>query len=446
MEAIKEYLKYFDDVNETFFNDVKPIVQHMQNCKCKCCGSNMFRDNRCAYCMSVSKDVEEQLKKLETLLGKYSDTIENLPFREKMIINNFLNLLTSMDTVKSELVEDFLKKYDYREKYNVVFEAALRNMKNMLIENVELSSQQLSIIESQLLFSKYRWAEVYKPYEKSQKNGENKYALLFLFFVKNAGTQKNQISYDAFRQLVINFTNAEITRTLGYDRGGLCEVINEPEKERNDNHFKTLAYHEYDKIVLSEEIIRNLYEGKNFNIIDTIAHELTHMKQYYYGFMYGNHFKDKILSMYLPDYYDTNYYRTSFEKEAYIQGYAGCYDLLKAININPDLAYQGVESSYLSYMINHFNDPVRIINGEERNIDDIFDEFISKRPDVFKEYDKKYKYLHLLYKVVDDTVVPKTMEEIQSEYEELKARGIKSYEEPIEELYQCFLKERGLSL
>lgn len=446
MEAIKEYLKYFDDINETFFNDAKPIVQHMQNCKCKSCGSNMFRDNRCAYCMAVSKDVEEQLKKLETLIKKYSSTIENLPFSKKMPINQFLNMLASMDTVKSELVEDFLNKFEYREKYNVVFEAALRDMQKMLIENVELPNRQLSIIESQLLFSKYRWVEVYEPYEKHQKNGVNKYALPFLFFAKNAGTQHNQISYEAFRQLVINFTNAEITRTLGFDRGGLCEVIEEPEKERNDSHFKTLAYQKYDKIVLSEEIIRDLYEGKSFKVIDTIAHELTHMKQYYYGFMYGNNFKDKILSMYLPDYYDNNYYRTSFEKEAYIQGYLGCYDLLKSININPDLAYQSDNPSYLNYMINHYNDPVRIVNGEERNIDDIFEEFISKRPDVFKEYDKKYKYFHLLYKIVDDTVVPKTTEEIQNEYEELKAKGVESYEEPMDELYQYFLKERGLSL
>ena len=196
MEAIKEYLKYFDDINETFFNDAKPVIQHMQSCKCQSCGSNMFRDNRCAYCMAVSKDVEEQMKKIETLLKKYSNVIENLPFSKTMLINQFLNMLTSMDTVKSTLVEDFLKKFDYRERYNVVSKTALNHMQKMLIENVELTSYQLSIIESQLLFSKYRWAEVYKPYEKIQKNGENKYALPFLFFVKNAGTQKNQISYE----------------------------------------------------------------------------------------------------------------------------------------------------------------------------------------------------------------------------------------------------------
>ena len=71
----------------------------------------MFRDNRCAYCMSVSKDVEEQLKKLETLLGKYSDTIENLPFREKMIINNFLNLLTSSKYFRYSFIASMTHTY-----------------------------------------------------------------------------------------------------------------------------------------------------------------------------------------------------------------------------------------------------------------------------------------------------------------------------------------------
>lgn len=120
--------------------------------------------------------------------------------------------------------------------------------------------------------------------------------------------------------------------------------------------------------------------------------------------------KDYILRNYLNDYYDNNYYLSSEEIEAHIEGYqtALSYADFLGLTISDEIKK---EESYkienLKKIITNLN---RKYQGNYVSIDDLIQKILS--PEMLKEYPQ----LQLEYVIENGYIRRKTLEEVEENY------------------------------
>lgn len=192
---------------------------------------------------------------------------------------------------------------------------------------------------------------------------------------------------------------------------------------------------------------RQLIHGDLKSTFVTMFHELIHLKQYKEQQLDNilssknlMQIKDRILSNISRVYYKTNYENISFEKEAFFDEYRETINYFNSIGVEvPEEFYQmaifGTEQN--DDFIENGNRTTE--NNETININELFVQMIATHP----EYIERFPQLYFEYKVVENIVIPKTLEEIKRDYENYQSGVLKwnGNHEEINNLYLNKIKE-----
>jgi hypothetical protein len=186
---------------------------------------------------------------------------------------------------------------------------------------------------------------------------------------------------------------------------------------------------------------RKSIEGDPQNLIVTIFHELRHSKQYFER--ETNHIlslksliqiKDYVLASMIPNYEKINYGNLSYEKEAFFYEYDDAIDYLRFLKVDISKHLMTMHSLSKEHYSNYNDDQYREYNHHTYNLDAIFEFSVVYCPEILE----KYPQLNFEYKIENNLVVPKTLEEIKNDYENYQNNILnwKGDREEINNLYQ----------
>ena len=224
---------------------------------------------------------------------------------------------------------------------------------------------------------------------------------VFEYFIRGVLIHAQTVSYDAFEQLFIDYTKMKMR---AYVHNPKCELVSE--KYLNGKE----SYSIKDIIYLCREDIASLYYTGNFKVLKNMLHELGHVKQFKQVIIDKNstlyairHIKEEILAAISPGYYDDNYERISYEVDAEI------YSILELLNLFEKfgITFKVGKNPYkevLANLVSMSKNNLRVIDGTEDTVDNIFDFAIIHYP----EFLEIYPQLQELYEVTwGDIVVRK---------------------------------------
>ena len=232
------------------------------------------------------------------------------------------------------------------------------------------------------------------------------------FLIKALANKKFHIEYEDLEKLLIMYSEELLNEKYQIDNAK-CIIENFPKKEQHGKARKN-------KMHIDKDLVNKLYQNFNgdnmFKVFNAIFHEATHVSQYFRRINHNISFydliltKDYILRNYLNDYYDNNYYLSSEEIEAHIEGYqtALSYADFLGLTISDEIKK---EESYkienLKKIITNLN---RKYQGNYVSIDDLIQKILS--PEMLKEYPQ----LQLEYVIENGYIRRKTLEEVEENY------------------------------
>lgn len=390
---MNDYYTYLFDVINDSYKMSKILIDKIRSIgKCPTCGGT-YVDSECIYCGKENDDLKAYIDRLKLILRRFNEKIVNLPIKN-MPINNFFNYLCTISDVKLSCIDEFLGKYDYKRRFALYADELFRKMNSN--EDYDFSILDINVIESIVYSNNESFNQVY----------------LQKYFISRALKHKSNISYECFKQLIVNFV---IVLMGPYYKSPKCSIVETKIDEKTRS--LTLGSSIIDRIDIGEIGIRNLYEKGDYFLLDTIFHELLHTIQYrhiFYGDTIGIdesidpliilELKDHILTKGLEGYYKDNYASISYEIEAEYHATHLTEQFLQSIGLTSNKKDGFMEIDDISKL--SFSTE-RLYMGEKYSIDELFDKYLYDHPELLTQH----KQLARLYKLEDGHVVKKSIEE-----------------------------------
>lgn len=347
---------------------------------CPCCGG-MQSLGTCEYCGNKNELLENSILKLNCPLKTLLDIFENLNITD-IGINHLFNNLLKLDKYNIDIVKKLIDKFNYKGKI-------LDTLKKDKVTDIEKEYLNclVDLNDSKLNVS------------------------LFDVFTISAVSGKKCVDYDTFKKLFTNHVEDVLGENIGKSHCIVEENLMAYGREVNG-----LAYG--NDIAINDKNLKDLYDGKSIQFIETLFHEMRHTVQhkiYRDGLTNDyvlNMIKDEILSK-NEKYYMDNYDRVLLELDAEYNGMESTINYFKHYKI--DLEVFRYYEEKMKEIKEKMSDKTRIVDGTLRNLDDIFNEYIKDKVDLLNEY----KQLNYIYKVDNGMVVEKSFDEMISDYNNL---------------------------
>ena len=369
--------------------EIIDLCKKIKSCgiKCKSCGGTI-KNCSCSYCGKKSEELEQLVSKLSEKLDilKKDDDLNYVP------VCQLFNYLYNIKDFHIPEVDEILGKANYGSKLEHELETIVAK---------ENSSQNISASEYELVNFLLLNGNL-KNYKVNWCN----------FLIKALANKKFHIEYEDLEKLLIMYSEELLNEKYQIDNAK-CIIENFPKKEQHGKARKN-------KMHIDKDLVNKLYQNFNgdnmFKVFNAIFHEATHVSQYFRRIKNNISFydliltKDYILRNYLNDYYDNNYYLSSEEIEAHIEGYqtALSYADFLGLTISDEIKK---EESYkienLKRIITNLN---RKYQGNYVLIDDLIQKILS--PEMLKEYPQ----LQLEYVIENGYIRRKTLEEVEENY------------------------------
>lgn len=405
------------------------ITEIKSNLICPYCGGK-YHNGKCMYCLKPNDKLSKAIENLEQIIMQYSKLMQQykLPVTT---FNSFLNALYSLGQIDIDIVNEFLNKYDYFTKVDLFYE----HIKERIKEGGIIYEDEIPVIEAIIK----RNDGLYQKDVNNNVIGD--YFISHIFYNHlDSSNVVPMLSYDAFRSLIIGVVENITKKNYGYHEAR-CLIIPSKEFGKYEDDEVVVGDNEGNITRLNEDLVKAMYERGNSELINTIYHELRHAYHYkqifsgkeisYMGMLAT---MDKILKELIPGYYQENYERISYEKDAQICG------IIAEINV---LASYGLTPLKKDEMIKKINDLhlnigslKRYVNGEEFVIEELFNICIKDKP----IYLKRYPQLQYLYKEEEGIIVPKASEELKTDYENLCENGEISVS--LKEMYEYYISRQ----
>lgn len=375
-------------MEEKYYNELEIIVKKIRNFTCKNCGGN-FNDNICNFCGSKDNDLEQELIKLEIILNKILYEFYNVN-KDNIKINKLFNLLYTLND-SQECVNDFLRKFNYQENFQ---EFTKELMVKLNDQNASFSEIELNTIETVI-------------YQKNKNFNMN---YIHHYFIQRALHGKQNVSFECFKEIIKQFAES-ILKT--YYNSPECILKEFEKQEKHGKNFIISGKNKARKVWINVLEIEEMYKNQYYSLLITLLHESIHgvqFKNIFSGKQEADplvilEIKDRILSESIKGYYEENYERLSFEIEADYHAYVL---VSKYLNIN-------LMTDELQNKFNNILNGKRKFNGNELDIDDIFNKYIYDHPEILKGNPQ----LQLLYKIEQNKVVPLNEVELYYQYQKL---------------------------
>ena len=223
-------------------------------------------------------------------------------------------------------------------------------------------------------------------------------------------------------------------------------VLSDTRKISKDSRFyirnlgdkvEGLAFHYY--VCLDKEVMDNFYDNGDISIFYVLPHEMMHTYRTYLeskGIVSSIYdvlaLKERLLREYNQDIYfnDKNYIKNLHEIEANAFSYHSGTNYLKSLGfeIKEDDALR--ISGIINNDLTRLDNPLREIDGELVNINELFADFIKDK----KDFLYKYPQLHYEFKEEEGQIVYKSKMELVDEM------IFQNKDESLEELYLYLIK------
>ena len=405
----------------TFYNDaMKIILEIKKNSRCPNCGGS-FHNSTCIYCNSLNPLLEEKIKQLKDMTD---EVIKNInPNDEKF--NIFLSALYALDNI--DFINELLTKYDYFSKMDKLY----KDITDRIIKDEKITKEEIPYVEGIILRNDINEAN------KGTTNYIANYFIRAILYNNLNHEQTPIISYEIFEEMIKNYTTNIMKNTYGYP-SSTCEILPSEEYKRIDEDSLVLGDNIANMVRFNEDIIKALYYYGNTEFIEVFNHELRH--SYQYKEVFSGHevsllgmiaTKDKILRDLLPNYYQENYKAISYEKDAFAIGIQSRLMALEIFGLEAINKHEQMQE-VVKYQ-NSLFDIKRLDNGVDIELDELFNKTIINTPTILK----RYPQLNYLYKLDNNIVLPKTIEELKEDYEHLDQSNIT---EGIASLYEEYLQ------
>lgn len=227
--------------------------------------------------------------------------------------------------------------------------------------------------------------------------------------LRNVILRKNSLSKDLIEKVISHLVLSD-TRKISKDSKFYIRNLGE--------NVEGLAFHYY--VYLDREVMDNFYDKGDISIFYVLPHEMMHTYRTYLeskGIVSSIYdvlaLKERLLREYNQDIYfnDKNYIKNLHEIEANVFSYRSGTNYLKSLGfeIKEDdaLSLSGIINNDLTRLDN----PLREIEGELVNINDLFADFIKDR----KELLYRYPALQYEFKEEEGKIVYKSKMELVDE-------------------------------
>ena len=233
----------------------------------------------CEYCGNKNELLEGSILKLSSSLKNLFDMFENLNITD-IGINHLFNNLLKLDKYNIDIVKKLIDKFNYKGKIFKTLNMSEAIEKEYLNCLVDLNDSKLNVS-------------------------------LFDVFTISAVSGKKCVDYDTFKKLFTNHVEDVLGENIGKSHCIVEENLMAYGREVNG-----LAYG--NDIAINDKNLKDLYDGKSIQFIETLFHEMRHTVQhkiYRDGLTNDyvlNMIKDEILSK-NEKYYMDNYDRVLLE-------------------------------------------------------------------------------------------------------------------------------------
>lgn len=381
------------DINEILekaYIELRPLIMSIKNHnKCSHC-TGTFLNVSCKYCGSIDPVLDSLITKLNSELSKLENELR--PYKNNNLeLNKLFNLFMLLYDREIPMLDMLVDDFKYKEVYYGFYQKSLDKIKN----GIEFSEIEMDAIECMI----------------NSNNQEVELLNYYNYFIRNTFLRTQNISYGTFKEMIKQYMEMMIKQVYP---NGKCIVDDKLDEEISGNTFHGI-------VTLSELDIKYFYEGMSFFLLMTMTHELQHTYQYkeihcdeyFITPFLMDQIKEFVMFDYNIDYYNQNHDSISFEKEAEIIGIG---DAIQFIN------FLGIELPSLEYFIQRkaeleekLYDRRRVLNGVETTLDAEFAKVIVMHPEALRKYEK----LNLLYKVEDNKVVEKTVDELVEDFNKM---------------------------
>lgn len=407
--------KYYEKANEL-------ITEFRNNRRCPMCKVAadidllVETDFECPYCYEENAKLKQIYNNLDKLLKDF--LVETNGFGVVQVDSNiFFDLLLTSKEIPLPAINEILSKYNYEKTIETNFYQIVEKLKNL---DVHLTDSELRIIEDGI-----------------KLNYDYDIETVAVFFIRNAILGQQLPDYQTFRELLIHFTKKYMKQYSLEPIVKVMDIKHEEHMKYNDKHHViNLLSDSYDMhgqytemhktIELDEHDIEELYYNRNSEVIDTIFHELVHVRQYYdlnNGIISNNNIycvMDLLLSN-NDEYQNNNYEKLQHEVEAIYYGMMMHIDFLiqkaRLRFVNTDWI-----KDELTEIKNNSNDLTRIVDGKIISLQEAFENLIMSKPEILEKYPGLKNYFVISNGMVVSNLPPRAINpesNISQQYENI---------------------------
>ncbi len=382
------------DVNykERLINSINIFCKNI-NCS-SCGGTYSFQTFTCEYCGSFNEDLKKSYDTISSIIPNLNK--DNI---DKEITLYLYKLVKSSDVFNQEFGQfdltkdttEIIKKLENTSEYN------------------DLDVKLLECIFSSDIFL----------------NVDN---VLRDLILRNVILRKNNLSKELIENVISHLVLSD-TRKISKDSRFYVRDLGDK--------VKGSAFHYY--VYLDREVMNNFYDKGDISIFYVLPHEMMHTYRTYlesqgrvssiYDILA---LKERLLREYNQDIYfnDKNYVKNLHEIEANVFSYYAGTNYLKSLGFKISEEAALNISGIVNNDLTRLSDPLREIEGELVNINELFANFIKDKISLFN----RYPQLHYEFKEEEGQVIYKSKMELVDE------RMFQNKDESLEELYFTLIK------
>ena len=296
------------------------------------------------------------------MIEDFQKVIKSIGVNE-MIVNKAFNYLLLLKDKKILEVNSILKKYDYENLLDKEYENAI-----MQIENGNLDALYYPLLEFYLLHGMIK--------RKDEKN-------VYYFFIRQVLIRENKITYKAFEKVILYFTKLKMA---AFKVSPVCQIKSQKQIE---NIIRKKATKK--RISIVREEIKALYFDGNFELLKNTFYDLAYIKNYgkaktkKIDSALIKELKEELLISSLPNYYQTNTNKISFELQAEKYALTTLISFFDNLKIGFNSAKEPFKNK-IEKLDELSKDNKRIYKDKEYTLDELFNGIVRVRPEILKEY------------------------------------------------------------
>lgn len=362
------------DYKNKLINSINVFCKNI-NCS-NCGGTYNYQNFKCEYCSSFNSELKESYKILISIISnlKKDDLDKEVSlylYKLAKSSNDFEYLFESFDL--SKRTEDIIKNLEGVDEY---------------------SREDVKLLEC--IFNSDAFLDI-----------DN---VLRDIILRNVILRKNKLSKDLIEKVLSHLVLTE-TRKISKDSKFYISDL-------GDEINGTALYY---YVHLDRDVMDAFYDNGNILVFYVLPHEIRHTYRTYFESqgMVTSIFdilalKEKLLRQYNQDIYfnNKNYVKSFREIESNVFSYYSGTKYLRSLGFEIDEKLALELSSLVNNDLTNLTDPLREIDGQIININELFSEFIKNQQQLFY----KYPQLHYEFKEEDEKIVYKNLEELLDEF------------------------------